>query len=226
MNRTGSGLLRRFVAAAATLGLVATLLVGAAQPAQAQTPAPTVLTNATGCGTNLGSKIGLDSALLGIAGTTRTFSNVRIECAINVAPIDLFFFVLPFNFVTATSAAVTLEVKSSGFIVSTGFEAKLKTGVVDACLFGTNIQLTGVNPNRAALQCFGIRSQIGEGANSFLEFSNPQFDIISGNPGTVNGLQPFQGFDGILGLLDGILVPIVRGIVPGPITGNVTVQGR
>jgi hypothetical protein len=224
MNRIRAGVLRRIVAVAATLGLAATMLVGVSQPAQAQ--APTVLTNATGCGTNVGSKIGLDSALLGIAGTTRSYDNVRIDCVINAAPIDLFFFVLPFNFVTATSAAVSLEVKSKGFIVTTDFEVRLKFGIVDACLFGTNIQLTGVNPNRAGVQCIGIRSSVGEGAGGLFEFSGPQFDVVSGNPGRVNGLQPFKGFDGILGLLNGIIVPLIQGFVPGPLTSNVSVQAR
>lgn len=206
------------------LGLTATLLVGVAQPAQAQTP--TVLTNATGCGTNIGSKIGIDSAILAIAGTTKSYDNVQIECAINVAPIDLFFFVLPFNFVAATSAIASIEIKTTGFLITSGFQARLKSATIDACLFGTNIQLIGVNPNRAALQCMGFRSQIGEGATSFLEFSGPQFDIIAGSPGSVNGLQPFKGFDGILGLLNGVLLPLLQGIIPGPITNNVSVQAR
>jgi hypothetical protein len=214
---------RRIVAALSVFALVATLLVGVSAPAKAQ--APTKLTNATGCGTNLGNLIDLDSAILAFAPITKEYG-VRVDCVVGAAPIDLGFFVLPFNFVAATSAFLIVEVQTIGLGITVGATARLKGGTVDTCLFGTNIQLTGVNPNKARVECIALRTGLKNNSldwGQLLQITNSNFDLVGWNPGSVNGMQPFRGLGGLLSILNPIITPLIQAIIPGPLTEDVRV---
>ena len=214
---------RRIVAALSVVALVATLLVGVSAPAKAQTP--TKLTNATGCGTNLGDQIGLDSAILAFAPITKEYG-VRVDCVIGAAPMDLGFFVLPFNFVAATSANLIIEIQTIGLGITVGFNARLKGGTVDTCLFGTNIQLTGVNPNKARVECISLRTGLKDNSldwGQLFQITNNTYDMTGFDPGYVNGMQPFRGLGGLLSILNPIITPLIKAIIPGPLTENVRV---